>query len=80
MQYKNVLFYKGDFLDFSSNLAADGGEYVRRRLGNKVLHFWKIKLHEGKFAQTCVNVSTACVLGGGLTRAIAMANDRVNSP
>jgi hypothetical protein len=35
MQYQNVLFYRGDFLDYNHNLHKDGGNYVRDRVGDK---------------------------------------------
>ena len=42
MQYKNVLFYYGDFLDYRGNLAANGGSYETKTVGNKRLHFYRV--------------------------------------
>jgi len=42
MQYKNVLFYKGAFMDYNDNLAANGGEYVREKSPKLEYHFWRI--------------------------------------
>lgn len=46
MQYKNVLFYKGDFLDYNGNLA-DGGAYRKEASGDRVYHFWQIATPDG---------------------------------
>lgn len=42
MQYKNVLFYKGEFMDYNHNLTADGGKYVRDKAPKKEYHFWRV--------------------------------------
>ena len=42
MQYKNVLFYKGEFLDYNGNLASGGGQYVTRKQADRECHFWRI--------------------------------------
>jgi len=42
MQYKNVLFYKGEFMDYNHNLTADGGEYVREKTPKLEYHFWRV--------------------------------------
>jgi len=47
MQYKNVLFYKGEFLDYNHNLQARGGTYTKETHGNKELHFWRIPTSAG---------------------------------
>ncbi|MBN1674652.1 MAG: hypothetical protein JXR37_26645 [Kiritimatiellae bacterium] len=47
MQYRNVLFFKGWFMDYNDNLHA-GGEYARDRVGEKALHFWRIATREGQ--------------------------------
>jgi len=47
MQYKNVLFYKGDFLDYNHNLHEGGGSYTRDRVGDKALHFWRVCTEKG---------------------------------
>lgn len=47
MQYKNVLFYKGIFLDYNHNLHVGDGSYARDRVGDKVLHFWRVATDEG---------------------------------
>jgi len=47
MQYKNVLFYKGDFLDYNRNLHENGGIHSRERVGDKALNFWCVRTNEG---------------------------------
>ncbi len=42
MQYKNVLFYKGEFLDYNGNLSDGGGSYSTEDAGDKTLHFWSV--------------------------------------
>ena len=47
MQYKNVLFFKGNFMDYNRNLHENGGSYSRDRAGDKALHFWRIATDAG---------------------------------
>jgi hypothetical protein len=47
MQYRNVLFYKGMFIDYNRNLAVDGGAYVSQRQGKRAFHFWRVRTSEG---------------------------------
>jgi len=42
MQYKNVLFFKGEFLDYNDNLTEGGGESLRDKKGKREFHFWSI--------------------------------------
>ncbi len=46
MQYKNVLFFKGNFMDYNRNLHEDGA-YSRDRVGDKALNFWRVRTDEG---------------------------------
>ena len=43
MQYKNVLFYKGQFMDYNGNLIAEGGDYSTDVAGNREFHFWLVE-------------------------------------
>jgi hypothetical protein len=43
MQYKNVLFYKGQFMDYNSNLMAGGGNYSTEVAGDREFYFWLVK-------------------------------------
>ena len=47
MQYKNVLFYKGAFMDYNGNLASVSGEYASERQGEREYHFWRVPTSEG---------------------------------
>ncbi len=60
MQFRNVLFYKGHFMDYNDNLHAGGGWYeevgIKSGKGvngeletpkSKSFHFWKVKTPEG---------------------------------
>ncbi len=60
MQYKNVLFYKGQFMDYNDNLHTGGGWYAEVGIKSgegrngeletpksKSFHFWKVKTPEG---------------------------------
>lgn len=58
VQYKNVLFYKGDFLDYSNNLHK-GGIYSRERVGDKALHFWHVRVNEGSVYIGIINYPKA---------------------
>ena len=42
MQYRNVLFYKGQFMDYNANLDAAGGDYSMEKAGDREFHFWLI--------------------------------------
>lgn len=42
MQYRNVLFFKGEFMDYNANLATGGGSYTSESMGDRVFHFWNI--------------------------------------
>jgi len=42
MQYKNVLFHKGEFMDYSNNLTSGGGQYLKQEQGDRTYHFWRI--------------------------------------
>jgi hypothetical protein len=43
MQYKNVLFYKGQFMDYNGNLNTGGGDYSKKIAGDREFHFWLAK-------------------------------------
>jgi hypothetical protein len=47
MQYKNVLFYKGQFMDYNSNLSAGGGDYSTQKAGDRQFHFWLVQTSKG---------------------------------
>ncbi len=47
MQYKNVLFYKGTFMDYNSNLSTGGGDYSDDKAGGRELYFWRVRTSEG---------------------------------
>jgi len=47
MQYKNVLFYKGQFMDYSGNLSSGSGDYSRNMAGDRELHFWRVQTAKG---------------------------------
>jgi hypothetical protein len=59
MQYKNVLFYKGDFLDYNHKLHKGGGDYTRDRAGDKALHFWLVPTDEGDVYVGIINYPKA---------------------
>ena len=43
MQYKNVLFYKGQFMDYNGNLSAGGGDCSEEMAGDREFYFWLVK-------------------------------------
>jgi hypothetical protein len=47
MQYRNVLFYKGEFMDYNGNLSSSGGAYHTKSVGSKTFHFWHVHTSEG---------------------------------
>ena len=47
MQYKNVLFYKGQFMDYNSNLMAGGGDSSTEVAGDREFYFWLVKTPAG---------------------------------
>lgn len=63
MQFKNVLFYKGEFLDYNSNLSDDGGSYSSEEAGDKTLHFWSVSTADGK---VYVGITDYVREGGGI--------------
>ena len=42
MQYKNVLFYKGQLMDYNGNLSAGGGDFSREITGDREFSFWVV--------------------------------------
>jgi hypothetical protein len=46
MQYKNVLFYKGQFMDYNGNLSAEGGDYSKETAGDRQFSFWLVQTPE----------------------------------
>jgi len=42
MQYKNVLFYKGQLMDYNGNLSAAGGDCSTETAGDREFRFWFI--------------------------------------
>jgi len=63
MQYKNVVFYKGTFMDYNDNLAADGGEYASERQKEREFHFWEIPTPEGP---VYIGITHYAKAGGGI--------------
>lgn len=63
MQYESVLFYKGTFMDYNDNLAADGGEYATERHGERDFHFWHVATPDGPVYVAVTDYPTA---GGGI--------------
>ena len=63
MQYKNVLFYKGEFLDYNGNLSDDGGSYSTETSGDKWLHFWSVVTDDGTVYIGIIDYPRA---GGGI--------------
>jgi len=47
MQYRNVLFYKGEFMDYNGNLSSSGGAYHTKSAESKAFHFWHVQTPEG---------------------------------
>ena len=47
MQYKNVLFYKGTFMDYNGNLSTGGEDYSEDTAGDREFCFWRIRTSEG---------------------------------
>jgi hypothetical protein len=46
MQYKNVLFYKGQLMDYNGNLSAGGGDCSGEITGDREFRFWLIPTPE----------------------------------
>jgi hypothetical protein len=46
MQYKNVLFYKGRFMDYNDNLSNRGGDYSEEAAGDREFCFWLVRTSE----------------------------------
>ena len=46
MQYKNVLFYKGQLMDYNGNLSAGGGSCSKETAGDREFRFWLIPTSE----------------------------------
>lgn len=63
MQYGNVLFYKGEFLDYNGNLTDDGGSCSTETAGDKSLHFWSVATHNG---QVYIGITDYPRAGGGI--------------
>lgn len=63
MQYKNVLFYKGTFMDYNQNLAAGGGGRATERQGEREFHFWHVATADGPVYVAVTDYPTA---GGGI--------------
>ncbi|MBN1673416.1 MAG: hypothetical protein JXR37_20390 [Kiritimatiellae bacterium] len=47
MQYGNVLFYKGEIMDYNGNLAADGGTHACESGSGRAFEFWRVAVPEG---------------------------------
>ena len=47
MQHKNVLFYKGAFMDYNGNLRGGGGACSTESAGEREFHFWRIPTPQG---------------------------------
>ncbi len=58
MQYKNVLFYKGDCLDYNGNLASNGKKLQERSAGREY-HFWCIPTPEGEVYVAAIHFAEA---------------------
>jgi len=48
MQYKNVLFYKGQLMDYNGNLSAAGADRSKESAGDREFRFWLIPTPEGE--------------------------------
>ena len=46
MQYKNVLFYKGTFMEYNGNLSTGGGDYSEDMAGDREFYFWRVRTLE----------------------------------
>ena len=64
MQFKNVLFYKGEFLDYNSNLSDNGGSYSTEPAGDKALHFWSVSTADA--GRVYVGIIDYARAGGGI--------------
>lgn len=47
MQYRNVLFYKGECMDYNRNLSLSGGTYLTESIGQRAFHFWRVQTSQG---------------------------------
>ena len=63
MQYKNVLFYKGQFMDYNGNLSTGGGDYSAEMAGERQFHFWRVQAPEGAVYVAITHYPSA---GGGI--------------
>jgi hypothetical protein len=63
MQYRNVLFYKGELLDYNDNLADGSGDYTTRSRGDRRLHFWRVPTPDGAVYVAATHYPSA---GGGI--------------
>ena len=63
MQYRDVLFYKGEFLDYNGNLPDAGGSCSTETVGDKSLHFWSVPTDDGQVYIGLVDYPRA---GGGI--------------
>lgn len=64
MQFKNVLFYKGEFLDYNGNLSDGGGSYSTQDAGDKTLHFWSVSTADA--GKVYVGIIDYAREGGGI--------------
>ncbi|MEZ6151683.1 MAG: hypothetical protein R3C09_16360 [Pirellulaceae bacterium] len=64
MQFKNVLFYKGKFLDYNGNLSDGGGSYSTEDAGEKTLHFWSVSTADA--GKVYVGIIDYAREGGGI--------------
>lgn len=63
MQYRNVLFYKGEFMDYNQNLAANGGDQTHLAVGDRQCHFWRVSTPGGA---VFVGITHFAQAGGGI--------------
>ena len=63
MQYKNVLFFKGDFMGYNGNLSAGGGTYTQEKGRQRAWHFWRVVTPDGS---VCIGVTHYGAVGTGI--------------
>ena len=47
MQFRNVLFYKGQVLDYNDNLSQGNGSFSTQSIDDKTLSFWRVATGDG---------------------------------
>jgi hypothetical protein len=63
MQYKNVLFYKGAFMDYNDNLTAEESGYALERQKEREFHFWHVPTADGP---VYIGIAHYAKSGGGI--------------